>query len=570
MLYFKKIRWKNLLSTGNVFTEIQLDRNKSTLIVGNNGAGKSTLVDALSFVLFNKPFRSVTKGQLLNTITQKGLVVEVEFSTRKSEYLVKRGIKPNVFEVYCNGNLINQNADVKDYQDVLEKNVLKLNHKSFNQIVVLGSANFVPFMQLPTGNRRLIIEDLLDLQIFTTMNTILKEKISTNKTAIIETNSSVQHTEDKIEMQKTHLAKLKENNDDIIKKKNDKIAEFKKKKTELETDYTSLEDKRKEYSEKTKNLDSLEKKLAEFNLISSQLSTRLKKLEKTQQFFHDNENCPTCQQGIEEHHKHSIVEKSKQKEQEVLRGSEQLSANIKKIQDQITELNKIVALQNSVSNNIADNIRQQKSLEQWVSSLNEEISELSKTVETEDNNIDLKELNTTLEAFKKKLKEELEQREILESASLLLKDGGIKSKIIKQYIPIINRLINKYLSQMDFFVDFQLDENFGETIRSRFRDKFSYASFSEGEKMRIDLALLFTWRAVAKIRNSSTTNLLIMDEVFDSSLDLEGTDDFIKMLNDLTQDTNTFIISHKGDALYDKFHSVIKFEKIKNFSRMGK
>jgi len=570
MLYFKKIRWKNLLSTGNVFTEIQLDRNKSTLIVGNNGAGKSTLVDALSFVLFNKPFRSVTKGQLLNTITQKGLVVEVEFSTRKSEYLVKRGIKPNVFEVYCNGNLINQNADVKDYQDVLEKNVLKLNHKSFNQIVVLGSANFVPFMQLPTGNRRLIIEDLLDLQIFTTMNTILKEKISTNKTAIIETNSSVQHTEDKIEMQKTHLAKLKENNDDIIKKKNDKIAEFKKKKTELETDYTSLEDKRKEYSEKTKNLDSLEKKLAEFNLISSQLSTRLKKLEKTQQFFHDNENCPTCQQGIEEHHKHSIVEKSKQKEQEVLRGSEQLSTNIKKIQDQITELNKIVALQNSVSNNIADNIRQQKSLEQWVSSLNEEISELSKTVETEDNNIDLKELNTTLEAFKKKLKEELEQREILESASLLLKDGGIKSKIIKQYIPIINRLINKYLSQMDFFVDFQLDENFGETIRSRFRDKFSYASFSEGEKMRIDLALLFTWRAVAKIRNSSTTNLLIMDEVFDSSLDLEGTDDFIKMLNDLTQDTNTFIISHKGDALYDKFHSVIKFEKIKNFSRMGK
>jgi len=570
MLYFKKIRWKNLLSTGNVFTEIQLDRNKSTLIVGNNGAGKSTLVDALSFVLFNKPFRSVTKGQLLNTITQKGLVVEVEFSTRKSEYLVKRGIKPNVFEVYCNGNLINQNADVKDYQDVLEKNVLKLNHKSFNQIVVLGSANFVPFMQLPTGNRRLIIEDLLDLQIFTTMNTILKEKISTNKTAIIETNSSVQHTEDKIEMQKTHLAKLKENNDDIIKKKNDKIAEFKKKKTELETDYTALEDKRKEYSEKTKNLDSLEKKLAEFNLISSQLSTRLKKLEKTQQFFHDNENCPTCQQGIEEHHKHSIVEKSKQKEQEVLRGSEQLSANIKKIQDQITELNKIVALQNSVSNNIADNIRQQKSLEQWVSSLNEEISELSKTVETEDNNIDLKELNTTLEAFKKKLKEELEQREILESASLLLKDDGIKSKIIKQYIPIINRLINKYLSQMDFFVDFQLDENFGETIRSRFRDKFSYASFSEGEKMRIDLALLFTWRAVAKIRNSSTTNLLIMDEVFDSSLDLEGTDDFIKMLNDLTQDTNTFIISHKGDALYDKFHSVIKFEKIKNFSRMGK
>jgi len=570
MLYFKKIRWKNLLSTGNVFTEIQLDRNKSTLIVGNNGAGKSTLVDALSFVLFNKPFRSVTKGQLLNTITQKGLVVEVEFSTRKSEYLVKRGIKPNVFEVYCNGNLINQNADVKDYQDVLEKNVLKLNHKSFNQIVVLGSANFVPFMQLPTGNRRLIIEDLLDLQIFTTMNTILKEKISTNKTAIIETNSSVQHTEDKIEMQKTHLAKLKENNDDIIKKKNDKIAEFKKKKTELETDYTSLEDKRKEYSEKTKNLDSLEKKLAEFNLISSQLSTRLKKLEKTQQFFHDNENCPTCQQGIEEHHKHSIVEKSKQKEQEVLRGSEQLSTNIKKIQDQITELNKIVALQNSVSNNIADNIRQQKSLEQWVSSLNEEISDLSKKVETEDNNIDLKELNTTLEAFKKKLKEELEQREILESASLLLKDGGIKSKIIKQYIPIINRLINKYLSQMDFFVDFQLDENFGETIRSRFRDKFSYASFSEGEKMRIDLALLFTWRAVAKIRNSSTTNLLIMDEVFDSSLDLEGTDDFIKMLNDLTQDTNTFIISHKGDALYDKFHSVIKFEKIKNFSRMGK
>jgi DNA repair exonuclease SbcCD ATPase subunit len=570
MLYFKKIRWKNLLSTGNVFTEIQLDRNKSTLIVGNNGAGKSTLVDALSFVLFNKPFRSVTKGQLLNTITQKGLVVEVEFSTRKSEYLVKRGIKPNVFEVYCNGNLINQNADVKDYQDVLEKNVLKLNHKSFNQIVVLGSANFVPFMQLPTGNRRLIIEDLLDLQIFTTMNTILKEKISTNKTAIIETNSSVQHTEDKIEMQKTHLAKLKENNDDIIKKKNDKIAEFKKKKTKLETDYTLLEDKRKEYSEKTKNLDSLEKKLAEFNLISSQLSTRLKKLEKTQQFFHDNENCPTCQQGIEEHHKHSIVEKSKQKEQEVLRGSEQLSTNIEKIQNQITELNKIVVLQNSVSNTIADNIRQQKSLEQWVSSLNEEISELSKKVETEDNNIDLKELNETLEAFKKKLKEELEQREILESASLLLKDGGIKSKIIKQYIPIINRLINKYLSQMDFFVDFQLDENFGETIRSRFRDKFSYASFSEGEKMRIDLALLFTWRAVAKIRNSSTTNLLIMDEVFDSSLDLEGTDDFIKMLNDLTQDTNTFIISHKGDALYDKFHSVIKFEKIKNFSRMGK
>lgn len=565
MILFKTIRWKNFLSTGNVFTEIDLASNKTTLIVGENGAGKSTLLDALSFVLFNKPFRKVNKPQLMNTINKKDLVVEIEFSVGKAEYKVVRGIKPGIFELYKNDVLLNQDAESKDYQKVLEDQILKINHKSFAQVVVLGSASFVPFMQLPAGQRREVIEDLLDLQIFTTMNSLLKDKLAASATKLTALDSNTRVLEERIKLMKEHRAQLEANNEKMLIEKNEKVVEAEAKIAGLveqsEAIKSELEKMKSEVSDKERVKDKLDK----LKVLEGQIASKRKNIEKSVAFFHDTDTCPTCSQGIDHDFKKDMVStKSKQ--------LEELDAGINKLHEEKRKVMTRVEQIAEISDKIMDATIKFNGLINQKAQLSEYIADLMKDMETVAEAIDeskIVEAETELDKSIEEYNVEVDERTVLAAASAILKDGGIKAKIIKQYVPIINKLINKYLSAMDFFVQFELNEQFEETIKSRFRDEFSYASFSEGEKMRINLAILFTWRAVAKLRNSINTNILIMDEVFDSSLDNSGTDEFMKILNNLTQDTNTFIISHKGDQLIEKFERVIKFEKHKNFSRIA-
>jgi DNA repair exonuclease SbcCD ATPase subunit len=570
MILFKAIRWQNMLSTGNQFTEVTLDRSKSTLIVGENGAGKSTILDALSFALYGKPFRNINKPQLLNSMTQKNLVVECEFMVGSKHFRVKRGIKPAVFEIYQNGEMINQNSSARDYQEYLEKSILKLSFKSFGQIVILGSANYLPFMQLPAHSRREVIEDLLDIQIFTTMNNLLKEKILANKSAITDTDYQIDLVENKIELTLKHINSLKINNDHLIRQKEEMIEEVNGLVCQAERDiaiqsgYLTVKtglvaDAEKVSSKRTKLIE-----------LESQLETKIRSLKKEITFYHDNDSCPTCRQGIDHDFKDSVIDDRESKQQEVTDALTKIEEEINTINqrvNEIAEINKEITVINTKITELNSDIR---SWNNSIRTLEAEINNLEKNTTIIDaSNEDLSVLNKQL-GVQQKYKEELaNERQVIEVAGVLLKDSGIKTKIIKQYVPIMNKLINKYLAAMDFFVQFELDENFNEKIKSRFRDEFSYASFSEGEKMRIDLALMFTWRAIAKLRNSASTNLLIMDEVFDSSLDVGGTEEFLKILEGLTGDTNTFIISHKGDQLYDKFHSVIKFEKHANFSRIA-
>lgn len=570
MILFKAIRWQNMLSTGNQFTEVALDRSKSTLIVGENGAGKSTILDALSFALYGKPFRNINKPQLLNSITQKNLVVECEFMVGSKHFRVKRGIKPAVFEIYQNGEMINQNSSARDYQDYLEKNILKLSFKSFGQIVILGSANYLPFMQLPAHARREVIEDLLDIQIFTTMNNILKEKMATNKGAITEVDYQINLIENKIELTQKHIDSLKTNNDHLIKQKQELIEEIsshiliadmaiKKQNALLEEKMVSVADSEKVASKRSKLVE-----------LESQLETKIRNLKKEVSFYHDNDSCPTCRQGIDHDFKNETISDRENKQQEVTDALQKIEAEILAINErvnQIATINKEITAINTKITELNSDIR---SWNNNIRILEQEIENLkNNTTVIDSSTTDLSLLNSQLVAQQKRKEDLANERQVIEVAGVLLKDTGIKTRIIKQYVPIMNKLINKYLAAMDFFVQFELDENFNEKIKSRFRDEFSYASFSEGEKMRIDLALMFTWRAIAKLRNSASTNLLIMDEVFDSSLDVGGTEEFLKILEGLTGDTNTFIISHKGDQLYDKFHSVIKFEKHANFSRIA-
>ena len=567
MILFKKLRWKNLLSTGNVFTEIELNKYNTTLIVGENGAGKSTILDALSFVLFGKAFRKINKPQLINTITQKQLVVEVEFSISKNNFKIVRGMKPNVFEVYKDDKLMNQSAEMKDYQEILEKQILKINHKSFCQVVVLGSATFQPFMQLSAGQRREIIEDLLDLQIFTTMNSILKNKILTNSEKLFETQTKKKITQEKIDFIKEHLKELKNNNDQLIKEKKELIHDTNLKIDQLNKEYWGLENKRKDLSENLPDSDCVSKKLQKLSKLRHQIEANLSLVQKEVSFFEKHDNCPTCKQEINEEFKcETIGSKTKQIEEYnsgldlLTKQYEEKNNELKQILDSQSKINDIRMEINNVKTKISSIIEYRDRLEHEIKNLKK--PEANK----EDNKIP--DLEKELKQIETEFYDLTEEKSLLNVTSSLLKDGGIKARIIKQYIPIINKLINKYLSSMEFMCQFELDEEFNETIKSRYRDEFSYASFSEGEKMRINLAILFTWRSLAKLRNSINTNILIMDEVFDSSLDSNGTEEFLKIINELTSDTNTFIISHKTDQLYDKFEKVIKFEKHKSFSRM--
>ena len=570
MIAFKKLRWQNLLSTGNQFTELDLNRSSSTLVVGENGAGKSTFIEALTFALYGKPYRNINKPQLLNSITGKGLLVELEFSIGKKEYMIRRGMKPHVFEIYQNGEMLNQNAGARDDQEYLEKNILKLNFKSFSQIVVLGSANYVPFMQLPSMQRRAVVEDLLDIQIFSVMNSLLKDKINSNRTELSDIEYKINLCEQKIEMHSKHIDALKSNNDELINQKREKIEEHDKAIVQHKITVDGLMSQVEELNAQVADQNKIESRKNKLVQMEASLEDRIRKLNKEIQFFHDHDNCPTCKQGIDHDFKTTTVEVRSTKKVEVEEALNKLETEIKTTQDRLNFINTTNAQIQHFNTSIQSNNQQITFYQRYITDLNKEIEAL-----VEQGNKIHTDMDDT-ESYEKELTGHNKQKELLskqkavyEVAAHLLKDTGIKTKIIKQYVPIMNKLINKYLAAMDFFVNFELDDQFNETIKSRFRDEFSYASFSEGEKMRIDLALMFTWRAIAKLRNSASTNLLIMDEVFDSSLDSSGTEEFLKILETLTQDTNTFIISHKGDQLFDRFHSIIKFEKHSNFSRIA-
>lgn len=568
MINFKQIRYMNILSTGNAWTEIPLDSHKTTLILGENGAGKSTILDALSFALYGKAFRKINKPQLMNSINGKGLLVELTFTVGDITYMVKRGMKPNIFEIFKNGELIKQDAANKDYQLYLEENIIKMNHKSFGQVVVLGSSTFVPFMQLPAASRREIIEDLLDIQVFTTMNTLLKEKVSNNKADVVDTKH-------KIELVKTKIDAAKTKNKSIEDLKKNEVSRIKTKMKEFVKTY---EDETKEIGELVKLNESLSDTIkdesevltnkAEKQSEIARIEKDISSLQNVLSFYEKHDNCPTCKQGIEHSFKSGVLSENSDKIASLQSTLSAVGIDLAAANTRLSEIKLVKDKINANSMKISEHEINVRIAKNSLKSLKTDLENAQKEVKS----IDLSEIEQFEDVLKKlhtKQEALYSDAEVLGVVATLLKDGGIKTRIVKQYIPVMNKLINKYLAAMDFFVDFQLDENFNETIKSRFRDEFSYSSFSEGEKLRIDLALLFTWRAISKLRNSTSTNLLIMDEIMDSSLDNSGTDEFLKIINELAVDTNIFIISHKGDQLYEKFDNVLRFEKVKNFSRIA-
>ena len=568
MITFTKVRWKNFLSTGNTFTEIELDKNPSTLVVGENGAGKSTILDALCFGLFNKPFRQISKSQLLNSINMRDAIVEIEFETQNKQVKIVRGIKPNVFEIHVDGKMINQNANAKDYQKHLETQILKFNYRSFTQVVILGSSTFVPFMQLNTKNRRDVVEDILDIKIFSLMNLVLKTKYREVNTHIQDTRYSQDLTTSKIEMQEKYIADAKSNRESLLTEKNNLIANneeeiFTTRKQELavKEQNESILDKMVGENKATQKRDKLKD-------IQFTLKDKHNRNETMITFFEENDECPTCEQQIDKEFKTRSIQVRERDNVELSEGLTKLSEEMDKVNKVLSEFKKLAKQLQTNEVEIGKYRSKIQELGKFNARLEAEIESIEQNpVGQEDiKKLDkLKEKLYSLDSTSKKLKEELFYYDV---ARNLLQDTGIKTKIVKQYLPIMNKLVNTYLSSMDFFCNFNLDENFNETIKSRYRDDFSYANFSEGEKMRIDLALLFTWRAIAKMKNSTNTNLLILDEIFDSSLDASGTDDFLKILNTFDKE-NVFVISHKQDMLFDKFRHTIKFEKSKNFSKVA-
>ena len=566
MIVFKTLEWCNFLSTGNAANKIIFNKSPSTLVIGRNGEGKSTLLDALTFSLFGKPFRNINKPQLINSINGKNCAVEITFDIGQNEYKVIRGMKPNVFEIWLNGSLINQDAAVKDYQNFLEQQILRLNYKTFTQVVILGSASFVPFMQLPPGQRREVIEDILDIGVFSIMNSILKERMNENKDQLVAIDNKITIAKNNVEVQKKLIGTL-------VNSKRDQVAQIRKQIEDNETEIASNETRWNELNaEINKLLSSIEEDNVD-QLINASIKAKNKfvllkeQTEKNLSFFKNNETCPSCAQGIAHDHKETIVNKLIEDTSEIDSNITTIEEAYKKLlekQKKVEQINKEVLALNIQCNNIVSSNK----------TLNNQNQKLLTDIES------TKKDTTDLDAEKKKLKEiadealvlierktELfQEKQIHEASSLLLKDTGIKTAIIKEYLPVMNKLINGYLSAMDFYVHFELNESFNEVIKSRFRDEFTYASFSEGEKMRIDLAILFTWRQIAKMKNSVNTNLLILDEIFDSSLDNSGTDYFLSVMNALGDKSNVFVISHKGDQLFDKFHSVVKFEKKNDFS----
>jgi DNA repair exonuclease SbcCD ATPase subunit len=570
MIIFRYVRWKNLLSTGNYFTEIKLDNNINTLVVGENGSGKSTMLDALCFALFGKAFRNVNKPNLLNSINGKDCIVEVEFNTNNKSYKIIRGIKPNKFEIYCDGDLVNQDAAVRDYQEYLEKFILKLNYKSFTQIVILGSASFVPFMQLSSSDRRAIIEDLLDIQIFSTMNGLLKDRLTNNKDMMVHYKNAIELTQQRYDLQDKHIKGLKQNTEDKV---TEYVSEIHGNTGAIQTlhgEIANLSSQVETHQNMVAEKTLVENKVKQLTKLESQIESNLSKFRKDISFFAHNDDCPTCRQAIASEFKETELQTLQSKAQECEHGLTQLEVKLLEEQTKLNEITEIQKRIQSLQIEIATKNTSIVETNKYIAKLEKLIEELkTNKASTEIEELELKTLNDTLTELKGNLRTLIDEKTYYEIASGLLKDTGIKTKIIKQYLPIINKLVNKYLASLDFFVNFNLDESFKETIKSRHRDDFTYNNFSEGEKQRIDMALMLTWRAVAKLKNSSNTNLLILDEVFDSSLDTNGTEELMKILH-MLEGVNLFVISHKGDILQDKFSNVIRFEKVNNFSRIMK
>ena len=570
MLIFESISYKNFLSTGDTPTVIPLNKDSATLVVGSNGAGKSTMLDAISYALFGKPHRNINRPQLVNSINNKKLLVEVQFTIGPNKYRVVRGMKPNIFEIYHNDKLLNQESHSRDYQKILETNILKLNNKSFHQVVVLGSGNFIPFMQLPSHQRRNVIEDLLDIGIFTKMNTLVKDRCSKIKSDILDTDQQINIIKEQISLQTKHITELK----------NIDIQQSTKALKQIESISTEIDLLEKRNNELQSNYDEvapslLKKKNAaidkqnSLNEFKIQINTNIKKVVKDARFFEDNDCCPTCDQTIS-----SEVKKAKNLEAQTK--AQELNDGLKVLEDKIKSANAKFDATNEAYIKIQDILSDIRSNQNLVSNLHKQMSGLqnqnnsvNKLTDTKEAEADLDKRKVQYEETLQNKSSQLETRSYYDAIGELLKDTGIKTKIIRQYLPVMNNLINKYLNILDFFVKFDLDESFNETIKSRHRDEFSYASFSEGEKSRIDLALLFAWRQIARMKNSANTNLLILDETFDSSLDVDGVDNLLKILYSLKKDTNVFIISHKKDVLDGKFPSKIEFEKVNNFSRVS-
>jgi DNA repair exonuclease SbcCD ATPase subunit len=570
MINFRTIRWKNLLSTGNHFTEIKLNEQQNTLIVGENGSGKSTLLDALCFALFGKAFRNINKPNLLNSINNKDCVVEVNFDTNNKSYKVVRGIKPNIFEIYQDGELLNQDAATRDYQEILEKSILKLNYKSFTQIVILGSASFTPFMQLSASDRRAIIEDLLDIQIFSTMNGIVKDKLSNNKDLISEKKHEIDLTQQKYDMQKKHIDQLKQNNEDKIKEYETEIETNSNTLSTLLTEINTIAAEVEELQLVVNNKVETEDKVKKITKLESQIETNLSKIRKDISFFQEHDDCPTCRQTIANSFKEEELKTLSTKSKECEHGLSELEKKLLVEQEKLQEITEKQKVIQKKQVEIATKNATISELNKYNSKLQKQVDDLKETKSSSLNEEkELLAIKLQLSGLTNSLKELIDDKTYYEVAGNLLKDTGIKTKIVKQYLPVINKLVNKYLASLDFFVNFNLDESFKETIKSRHRDEFTYNNFSEGEKQRIDMALMLTWRAVAKLKNSSNTNLLILDEVFDSSLDVNGTEYLMNILH-MLEGVNLFVISHKGDILQDKFANVIKFQKIKNFSKVIK
>ena len=568
MIIFKKIRWKNFLSTGNQFIEVDLNKSNTTLIIGTNGSGKSTLLDAICFVLFNRPFRIIKKEQIVNTVNNSDALVEIEFSIGTKEYKVRRGIKPNIFEIYCDDELINQDASSVDYQKILERNIMRLSYRSFVQVVILGSSSYEPFMKMKSRYRKEAVEEILDIKVFSHMDWMLRDQQSVLNKKIVDVKHNADLIQSKYELEDKHFKEIKNRNVDDKKLKQDQLDKIENdKKTYLEK-IQQLDTDYKKHNDDIKDKEKVEKKLNQLSKLEAKIEQNLHTHEKNLQFFEDNDSCPTCTQKLEP----------------IFRGEKQayekgkiatLNDGMKKLVEEITQTETKLKEFNSISKKMTD-------LNIEISKLNTSIEEMKKYSDNLHNEIlllenkkqdsdkieeELNNLAQQLNETQEELTKINEEKTYVDTVREILSEKGAKTRIIKKYLPIMNTLINQYLQDMDFFVNFNLDEEFNETIKSRFRDTFNYNNFSEGEKLRIDLALLFTWRNIAKMKNSTNTNVLILDEIFDSSLDSQGTEDFFKILRTLSKE-NVFIISHKGDILFDKFTNIIKFEKTNNFTRL--
>ena len=568
MILFEKIRWKNFLSTGNQFTEMTFNENQTTLIIGNNGSGKSTVLDALTFSLFGKPFRKINKPLLVNSVNEKECRVEVEFSVGSINWKVVRGIKPNVFEIWRNDSLLDQSAAALDQQKWLEQNVLKMNYKSFTQIVILGSSTFVPFMQLSASNRREVIEDLLDIKIFSSMSGIIKEKIRQTKDDIKVLQLKKESLTDKVQMQKNFIEELESRAAEDIKSKESNIMTLLDEENKFMHDNIKITEELDDFNKVLKSYTGATEKLRKLGNLKGKISNKVSTITKEHKFFTENTVCPTCDQAIEETFRINRINDAQTKAKELQSGYKELEEAIKEEEERERQFTTLSQEISKLNNDISQNNARISGCQRQIRNLESEVQKL--TDQLANRNTEHEKLETFKDNLKTTYDELVSKKDTInyyDFSYSLLKDGGVKSKIIKKYLPLINQQVNRYLQMMDFYINFTLDEEFNETVQSPIHENFSYSSFSEGEKMRIDLALLFTWREVARMKNSVNTNLLIMDEVFDSSLDGFGTEEFMKIIRFVIKDANIFIISHK-ESLYDKFLHVTKFEKVKGFSRI--